>query len=66
MSGQEGLWAVLINHEEQYGIYPATARVPGGWRPAGFVGTEDECQAYVDERWNDMRPASLRRAMGEG
>ena len=62
----DGRWTVLINHEEQYGLYPAGGPVPEGWRTAGFVGTEDECQAYVDERWTDLRPASLRRAMEGG
>ena len=56
-------WTVLVNHEEQYGLYPALSAVPEGWRPAEFSGTEDECQAYVDEHWTDLRPLSLRRAM---
>ena len=59
-------WTVLVNHEEQYGLYPAHKKAPEGWSPAGFTGTEDECQAYVDECWTDLRPASLRRAMAAG
>lgn len=54
---------MLINTEEQYGLFPAGRPVPGGWRPAGFEGPEDECVAYVDEHWTDLRPASLRQAM---
>jgi MbtH protein len=56
-------WTVLINSEEQYGLYPAGREVPAGWRSGGFEGTEDECTAYVDEHWTDMRPLSLRLAM---
>jgi MbtH protein len=58
-------WTVLVNFEEQYGLYPVGKKVPEGWRTAdpNFTGTEDECQAYVDEAWTDMRPASLRRTM---
>jgi MbtH protein len=56
-------WAVLINPEEQYGLFPAARPAPGGWRPVGFVGTEDDCQAYVDQHWTDLRPASLRQSM---
>jgi MbtH protein len=56
-------WRVLANAEEQYGLFPAGQPIPVGWRPAGFDGSEDECQAYVDECWTDLRPASLRRAM---
>ena len=59
-------WTVLVNFEEQYGLYPAGRKVPEGWHPAdpNVTGSEDECQAYVDEAWTDMRPASLRRTMG--
>ena len=59
-------WTVLINHEEQYGLFPADRPAPGGWRPAGFAGTSDECAAYVDRHWTDQRPASLRRAASAG
>lgn len=58
-------WTVLINGEEQYGLFPASRPAPAGWRPAGCTGTEDECMAYVDQRWTDQRPASLRRAMSD-
>lgn len=56
-------WKVLINEEEQYGLYPAELPSPAGWREAGFLGSEEACMAYVDQHWVDMRPASLRRAM---
>ncbi|WCN83984.1 MbtH family protein [Micromonospora sp. LH3U1] len=55
-------WTVLVNHEEQYGLFPADRPSPGGWRPAGFEGTEEECVAHVDQVWTDLRPVSLRRA----
>lgn len=54
---------VVVNDEEQYSIWPQGRELPAGWRPAGFAGTEDECLAYIDETWTDMRPASLRRWM---
>ena len=46
-------------------IAPWTAGrdLPADWRPGGFTGTEDECLAYIDETWADMRPLSLRRTM---
>lgn len=56
-------WTVLVNDEEQHGLFPADRPAPGGWREAGFTGTEEECTAYVDEHWTDMRPLSLRRAL---
>jgi MbtH protein len=61
---QESLrYAVVVNAEEQYSIWPAGRDLPAGWRGDGFTGTEDECLAYIDETWTDMRPASLRRWM---
>lgn len=56
-------WTVLINHEEQYGLFPQELAIPSGWREAGFSGSEEACIAYVDQHWTDMRPLSLRQAM---
>jgi MbtH protein len=56
-------YAVVVNAEEQYSIWPAGRDLPAGWRRDGFAGAEDECLAYIDETWTDMRPASLRRWM---
>ena len=56
-------YAVVVNDEEQYSIWPAERELPAGWRPDGFSGAEEECLAYIDEIWTDMRPASLRRWM---
>jgi MbtH protein len=55
--------AVVMNHEEQYSIWPADRELPLGWRNTGKTGTKDECLAHIDEVWTDMRPLSLRRAM---
>jgi MbtH protein len=57
--------SVVVNDEEQYSIWPAGRDLPPGWRREGFTGTEDECLAYIDETWTDMRPASLRRWMSD-
>lgn len=56
-------WTVLVNGEDQYGLFPANQPVPPGWEAAGYAGTEDECITFVDQCWTDLRPASLRRAM---
>lgn len=54
---------VVMNHEEQYSIWPSYKQIPGGWRAVGKRGKKVECLAYIDEHWTDMRPASLRKAM---
>jgi MbtH protein len=53
-------YAVVVNHEEQYSIWPADREVPLGWNPVGFTGPEEECLAHISEIWTDMRPLSLR------
>lgn len=52
---------VVVNHEEQYSIWPADRDNPPGWRDGGKVGTREECLAYIATVWTDMRPLSLRR-----
>lgn len=62
---QDGDLKVVVNHEEQYSIWPADREAPTGWREAGKQGTKAECLAYIEEVWTDMRPLSLRRKMDE-
>ena len=54
---------VVINHEEQYSIWPDYKDAPAGWRLAGKQGKKEECLAWIDQVWTDMRPLSLRQAM---
>ena len=55
------IYKVLINHEEQYSLWPADLELPAGWREAGKNGPREVCLAYVNEVWTDMRPLSLRK-----
>lgn len=57
------MYKVLINHEDQYSLWPVGTPNPSGWREAEKEGTKEECMAYVEEHWTDMRPLSLRRSM---
>jgi MbtH protein len=56
---------VVVNHEEQYSIWPAHKASPAGWTRVGKQGTKADCLAYVEEVWTDMRPLSLRKKMAE-
>ncbi|MEX2553407.1 MAG: MbtH family NRPS accessory protein [Actinomycetota bacterium] len=62
---QDGQLRVVVNHEEQYSIWPADRENPAGWRDAGKSGTKAACLAYIEELWTDMRPLSLRKKMEE-
>jgi MbtH protein len=59
------LYKVLVNHEEQYSLWPANRENPLGWRDVGMSGSKAECLAYIKEVWTDMRPLSLRKKMEE-
>jgi MbtH protein len=56
-------YKVVVNHEEQYSIWPADRENALGWNDAGKTGTKAECLAYIEEVWTDMRPLSLRKRM---
>jgi MbtH protein len=53
-------YRVVVNHEEQFSIWPAGRENALGWKDAGFEGTRAECLAHIQDRWTDMRPLSLR------
>lgn len=63
LQGHQTIYKVVMNHEEQYSIWPAHKENPLGWNDAGPSGTKDECLKYIEEVWTDMRPLSLRKAM---
>lgn len=60
------IYTVVVNHEEQYSIWPEHRELPLGWTAVGKTGTKQECLDYIKEVWTDMRPLSLRKAMEEG
>jgi len=59
------VYKVVVNHEEQYSIWPADRETPLGWTGVGKGGTKAECLVYIKEVWTDMRPLSLRKRMEE-
>ncbi|HYH78522.1 MAG TPA: MbtH family NRPS accessory protein [Longimicrobium sp.] len=60
---REEIYRAVVNHEEQYSIWLADRELPAGWAEAGSSGTKDECLAWIESVWTDMRPLSLRQAM---
>lgn len=59
------IYKVVLNHEEQYSIWPAGRENALGWKDAGFSGNKEQCLAYIKEVWTNMRPLSLRKKMQE-
>jgi MbtH protein len=58
-------YTVVVNHEEQYSIWPSHKEMPLGWKDAGKSGTKAECLEHIKVVWTDMRPLSLRKKMEE-
>ena len=67
MSGEENQdltqYKVVVNHEEQYSIWPASRANPPGWTDVGKSGSKADCLSHIGKIWTDMRPLSLRRRM---
>jgi len=61
-----GSYTVVVNHEEQYSIWPEGRDIPDGWRSLGVSGTEAECLDHIEQIWTDMRPLSLRQWLDDG
>ena len=40
-------YIVVVNHDEQYSIWPSGRAVPADWREAGKSGTKAECLAFI-------------------
>jgi len=60
---------VVLNHEDQYSIWPVEKPIPTGWQVSSNAlseGTREECLAHISERWTDMSPRSLRRNQANG
>ena len=56
-------YRVVVNHKEQYSIWPADRETPLGWKDAGYTGTKQGCLAHLEELWIALRPLSLRQMM---
>jgi len=53
---------VVINLEAQYSLWQRKwGPIPRGWRETGVTGEREDCLAYIQHVWTDMRPLSLRK-----
>jgi MbtH protein len=60
---KEEIYVVVVNHEEQYSIWPDYKAIPAGWKAVGRGGPKQVCLDYINDTWIDMRPLSLRPKM---
>lgn len=61
--GDDRTFAVVINDEEQYSIWPETRDLPLGWTRTSMSGSRSECLSHIDKIWVDIRPLSVRAAI---
>jgi MbtH protein len=54
---------VLVNHEDQYSIWPTFLPIPGGWTVVLDDCDRRSALECVEKAWTDMRPASLAREL---
>jgi MbtH protein len=41
------VYKVVVNHEEQYSIWPDYKDMPPGWKDVGKVGLKADCLAFI-------------------
>jgi MbtH protein len=62
-TSNETTYRVLVNHEQQYSLWPTNLPIPAGWSDVCVNGSREQCVEYVERVWTDLRPLSLRQAM---
>lgn len=55
-------YIVLVNEQEQHGLWPSFKDIPEGWTQVGPTGSKEDCAAWVDENWTDVTPLNARVA----
>ena len=62
----DGRFFVLVNDEEQYGLWPVFADVAAGGRVVYGEADGAACLHYIERNWTDIRQKSLRERLAEG
>ena len=57
---------VVINSQEQYSIWSCSKGLPNGWIALDMQGSKQDCLAYIDSVWKDIRPKDTRRLTSDG
>ncbi len=56
-----GAFWVLMNQEDQYSLWPSFLDIPVGWSVVYGEESRQRCLDYINARWTDMRPNSLKQ-----
>jgi MbtH protein len=58
-------YMVVINHENEYAVWPQERALPEGWRATSHYGTRAECLAYLQLLAQGVLSAKSRRRKTE-
>jgi len=50
----------VVNDEGQYAMWRADRSLPPGWRQQSVALAKEDCLAFIDSAWRDIRPASTQ------
>jgi amino acid adenylation domain-containing protein/thioester reductase-like protein len=50
----------VVNDEAQYAIWQADLSLPPGWRQQSAALPEQDCLAFINSAWRDIRPVSAQ------
>src|ERR1700758_424571 len=50
----------VVNDEGQYAMWRADRSLPPGWHQKSAALAEEDCLAFIDSAWRDIRPASTQ------
>ncbi|WP_431225538.1 MbtH family protein [Serratia sp. L9] len=53
---------ILRNDEELYSLWPDFSAIPAGWVSVFGPASRGHCVTWLEQHWQDMRPASQRQA----
>lgn len=52
-------YLVVVNHEEQYSIWPDYKEIPNGWRAVGKSGPKQECYQPELTKYKQTEPYKI-------
>jgi MbtH protein len=53
---------ILCNEQQQYSLWPDFSAVPAGWARVFGPASRGQCVSWLEQHWQDMRPASQPKA----
>ncbi|TFZ49824.1 MbtH family protein [Serratia proteamaculans] len=59
---EQQICLIVCNDQLQYSLWPEFSAVPAGWTSVFGPAARPLCVLWLEQHWQDMRPASLRKA----